>query len=254
MFIALWPAGSVKLHRSGMARLQPCRRRLAKALLAAPTELEDGFVRLPCYKHVAPTGASPSGSRALEDPCKVRRGLAHSKSSARCGRGRASRSVVECGGAPPLLLARDDFVNRPEVASRHLTIVIQSAVIGPATSPPPEAVGRGGPRGRGGRALCTSMVTGTVTPLCGWGGTPGARGWPNWAGGRRFGTCRGQRSDCSLWPAAFLGRLSAGAVGSDPEPIVQLTRFDLAATWPFSMVPCLLGRPSFPSPEMCRSK
>ena|ERR1039458_9714016 len=33
-------------------------------------KLEDTFVRLSCYKHVAPTGARPSGSRALQDPCK----------------------------------------------------------------------------------------------------------------------------------------------------------------------------------------
>jgi len=71
MFIAPSPSGSVKLRRSGTARLQSCRRRLAKTLRATPTELEDGFVRLPCYKHVAPAGAWRSGSQALEDPCKV---------------------------------------------------------------------------------------------------------------------------------------------------------------------------------------
>ena len=40
----------------------------------------------------------------------------------------------------------------------------------------------------------------------------------------------GVRSSCSmedtLWPAAFLGRLSARAVGRDPKPIVQMTSFD----------------------------
>jgi len=44
--------------------------------------------------------------------------------------------------------------------------------------------------------------------------------------GWRFGPYRGQKSDCSLWPAAFLGRLPARAVGRDPKPIVQMTRLD----------------------------
>ncbi len=70
IFIAQRPSGAVKLRRSGIARLQAGRPRLAKALHAAPTELEDGFVRLACYKYVAPTGASPNGSLAHEDPCK----------------------------------------------------------------------------------------------------------------------------------------------------------------------------------------
>ena len=37
---------------------------------AAPTELADGSEWLPCYKYVAPTGASLSGCRALQDLCK----------------------------------------------------------------------------------------------------------------------------------------------------------------------------------------
>ena len=70
MFIAQPPSGRVKLRRSGMTWLQSGSARLPAPLHAAPTELEDTFVRLPCYKHGAPNGASPSGLRALEDPCK----------------------------------------------------------------------------------------------------------------------------------------------------------------------------------------
>src|SRR5208283_2758443 len=58
MFIAQPPSGCVKLRRSGMTRLQSGSPRLPVALHAAPTELEDTFVRLRCYKHGAPNGAS----------------------------------------------------------------------------------------------------------------------------------------------------------------------------------------------------
>ena len=63
---------------SAMLRLQSGCPRLPRVLHAAPTELERGFVRPACYKYVAPTGASPSGRRALEGPCKEQALPAHS--------------------------------------------------------------------------------------------------------------------------------------------------------------------------------
>ena len=52
-----------------MARLQSGCPRLAKPSMPLLRSLKC-VCRAACYKYVAPTGASPSGPRALEDPCK----------------------------------------------------------------------------------------------------------------------------------------------------------------------------------------